>query len=161
MIILDLETKGFTPEKSEIIEFGAVLVDEEYTIIGQYSTLIQPREMPSEFIQDLTGITEYMLVSAPPLEEVKEFISQYLLGHALVGHNIKVFDLKFLQHYGIITSEPEIIDTLELAKQRLTTPKYSLEFLVEHLHLSEKSAHRALEDSMATLELLKYLYGTR
>ena len=70
------EKKAFC--KMEIIEIGAVLLDENYTEIGAFKTLIKPQfnEMIEPLYTRITGITTEMVENAPFFEEgLKMFLS--------------------------------------------------------------------------------------
>ena len=59
--------------RQELIQIGAVLLDEEYEIIDSFVTFVKPRfgEL-DDFIVKLTGITESDLVDAPSTEVALE-----------------------------------------------------------------------------------------
>ncbi len=58
------------PYKSEIIQIGAVMMDEAYKIIDKYSTYIKPRYGKIDhYIVTLTGISERTVKEAPDIEE--------------------------------------------------------------------------------------------
>lgn len=70
------EKKAFC--KMEIIEIGAVLLDENYAEIGAFKTLIKPQfnEMIEPLYTRITGITTEMVENAPFFEEgLKMFLS--------------------------------------------------------------------------------------
>ena len=91
-VVLDVEmcrvrTKGAGyPCKSEIIQIGAVKMDDAYTILDKFSTYVRPRfGKIDHFIADLTGISERTIKEAPDIEEV--------LGQMLgwIGENEVIF----------------------------------------------------------------------
>ena len=59
--------------RQELIQIGAVLLDEEYEIIDSFVTFVKPRfgEL-DDFIVKLTGITQSDLVDAPSTEDALE-----------------------------------------------------------------------------------------
>jgi len=63
--------------KQEIIQIGAVMVNEHYEIISEFSTFVRPEYGKMDyFISKLTGITESQIKSAPLLKEAfHQFIS--------------------------------------------------------------------------------------
>lgn len=72
-VCLDLEMCDLTPSErkaakglpSEIIQIGAVMLDENYNCISQFSTLVKPiYGKVSEIIENLTGITNENLENA-------------------------------------------------------------------------------------------------
>lgn len=55
---------------SEIIQIGAVMMNEEYEMIGEFSTYVCPKYGKIDyFIRNLTGITEKDVRTAPSLED--------------------------------------------------------------------------------------------
>lgn len=150
-VSLDLETTGFDPSIDKIIEFGAVKFD----LKGNQETLrffINPGIILPQIITHITSITDKDLKNAPPfsdkLDEVKNFIGDL----PIIGHNIK-FDIGFLEHNGMEVKNASY-DTQELSSILLPNlPSYSLEVLSERLNLKHQEKHRALDDSIAAMEL--------
>jgi ATP-dependent DNA helicase DinG len=74
-----------------------------------------------------------------------------------VAHNAR-FDLEFLNHHlealGLPPLQNPIIDTLELAHQKLLLGSYSLGYLAKHFNIPQPQAHRAMTDVEVTRELL-------
>ena len=63
----------------EIIQIGAVLMDEEFEIIGQLNQFVHPvHGVLDFFISDLTGIESNQLKNAPLLEEALEHLIAWL-----------------------------------------------------------------------------------
>ena len=42
-VAFDLETTGLDKEKDQIIEIGAVIMDENYLVLGEFKTLVKPQ----------------------------------------------------------------------------------------------------------------------
>ena len=78
-IVVDLEmnslAKEFKEEKilcgREIIEIGAVVLDEQYHEIGSFKTLVKPQynDVIKPYFENLTGITTEMVANAPVFKE--------------------------------------------------------------------------------------------
>lgn len=149
-VLFDLETTGLSPETDEIVEISAIKV-EKGEVIDEYSTLVNPGIHIPFFTSSVNGITDDMVKNAPSGKEaLKGFIS-FIGDSILAGHNIRNFDLKFIQRDAVryfgkpITNE--YVDTLMLAKRCL--PKLesrSLQSLSAHYKISYEGAHRALAD---------------
>jgi len=150
-ISLDLETTGFDPQKDHIIEFGAVKFD----LNGEKERLqflAHPGITLPQIITHITGITDEDLKDAPKFEENAQRVQEFIGDLPIVGHNIK-FDTGFLRANGIEITNPEY-DTFILSSMLLPgLPSYSLEILTEILELQHESAHRALDDAIAAMEL--------
>jgi len=76
---IDKNDKKFSRRGTEIIQFGAVLLDEKYKILDGFNRYVKPRlgEL-DEFITELTGITEDKLKDASGLEEVLEDFAAWI-----------------------------------------------------------------------------------
>ena len=68
-VVFDIETTGFSPEKNQIIEIGAVKV-KDGVITDKFSTFVNP-DVPIPFeIEQLTGINDNMVLSSPQIDLV-------------------------------------------------------------------------------------------
>lgn len=63
--VIDIETTGLNPGWDEIIEMTALRVRNNQ-IVDTYSSLVKPSQTIPPFIEKLTGITNEMVVNAPP-----------------------------------------------------------------------------------------------
>lgn len=156
---LDIETTGFDPLTCEILEVGFVIfevVGNRLEITEEWTQVFKPNgEVPAQIFA-LTGIGPEELVNAPAFAEHQAFLQDKLGNATIVGHNV-IFDIKFLQAFGIKFSG-EVIDTLELVQFILPTHhSYNLENLMHTFGVSHQNAHRALADSKACLQVLEKL----
>ena len=92
--VLDLETTGASPESCAITEVGAIKV-RGGECLGTFQTLVNPGAAIPPAITVLTGITEAMVLPAPPIDEVLPALLEFVGGSVVVGHNVR-FDLAFL-----------------------------------------------------------------
>src|SRR5690606_30382277 len=97
IIAIDIETTGLDPTKDAIIEIGAVRFNER-RIEAEWSTLIQPGRRIPPFITQLTGITDQMVLKAPPIHAVIDELAAFAGNCPVLGHNVR-FDLAFLRRY--------------------------------------------------------------
>jgi len=93
-VLLDLETTGGNATVDRITEIAAVRV-ENGSEVARWSTLVNPGVRIPPFIQSLTGISDAMVASAPPFDEVARQLLELLDGAVLVAHNVR-FDHGFL-----------------------------------------------------------------
>lgn len=152
-VVLDLETTGLSPEYSEIIEFGAVVV-ENNEIVEEHQFFVNPGvEIPSK-ITTITNITQ-QIIDEQGISKSEAFrkISNIIKDSVMVAHNAK-FDFKFLQKLFINEGKTKIltpiIDTLEVARFLLPSLKsHSLKNVSKTIGViyDETVAHRADYDA--------------
>ncbi|KAB8138458.1 hypothetical protein F9U64_04730 [Gracilibacillus oryzae] len=156
--VIDVETTGHAPTKDDrIIEIGIVVV-QNGEFIKEYNQLINPLKKIPPFISHLTSIHDEDVEDQPLFEEVADEILEILHDAIIVAHNI-TFDLNFvnaeLERVGKSKLQPEVIDTVELA--RILFPKapgYKLNELANFLYITHDQPHRAISDALVTADLL-------
>jgi DNA polymerase-3 subunit epsilon len=160
-VVIDLETTGGSAANCAITEVGAVKL-KGGECLGTYQTLVDPGcAIPPE-ITIITGITEAMVMRAPRMESVMPSLLEFIGDGVIVGHNIR-FDLSFLNAALEQQGRPRLphrsIDTLALARRLLRdeVPNCKLGTLADRLRLSHTPSHRALDDALATGDLLHHL----
>ena len=152
---IDVETTGYMPKFDNIIEFCGVKVSNG-KIIKTYSTLIKPSTPVSEFITDLTGITNDMLENKTCFEGVANNIYQFLENEILLGHNIH-FDINFLYDNFKITInknlENDFVDLLRLSRRLFKNfENHKLVTVAEELGVTSENWHRARADCDTTIK---------
>jgi DNA polymerase-3 subunit alpha (Gram-positive type) len=152
-VVFDFETTGFDPNTEEIIEFGAVKIENgEFTDV--FHKLVKPKKNVPQKIQEITGITNEMLRDAPDINEVLPEFMKFIENSILVAHNAN-FDYRFLRRWVKEIMDIEIkipyIDTLAMARALLNLRGgHSLDKVVNALGLGDFEHHRAHEDAKVT-----------
>jgi len=161
-VIVDLETTGWEPEEAAITEIGAVLVCGG-RVRAQFSSLVNAGGAIPEQVATLTGISDAMVASAPPLSTVLTGFLSFARGSVLAAHNAP-FDVAFLtaacQACGLPWPEFQVLDTVELAHRVLGEEEVAdckLATLAAHFDTRIKPRHRALPDALATADVLTAL----
>jgi DNA polymerase-3 subunit epsilon len=151
VVVLDFETTGLSPQQGDrAIEIGAVkIVDGKF--VERFQKLMNPGFAISGFISQYTGITNAMLRSAAPCQEVMGEFHEFLGDHNLVAHNAS-FDQKFLdaEFSRISRSYAGSVSCSMLLSRRMIqgAKDHKLETLVRHLNIEAEGAfHRALYDA--------------
>ena len=159
--VVDLETTGGSPKDCTITEFGAVKL-RGGECLGTFQTLVNPGQAIPPNITVLTGITEAMVYRAPRVEEVLPSFLEFLGDAILVGHNVK-FDISFLNAALERDQRPKltnrVVDTCSLARRLVAeeVPNCKLGTLASRFRLDHSPSHRALDDALATGDLLHIL----
>ena len=151
-VVFDFETTGLDSKTCEIIEIGAVKI-ENGKIVSTFSTFIKPSVAIPQEITDLTGINDKMVEDSPSINYVLPDFYKYCYGSSLVAHNI-AFDYGFLSAIAkkmcYNFNNPQL-DTLNIAREKLLGLKnFKLETIAEKLGVELVGAHRAVNDAMAT-----------
>ena len=162
-VVIDCETTGLNPEYDEIIEFAAAKI-RNCEIVDTFTTLIKPKRKIDDFIEDLTGITNEMLLGAPTIKEVINDISSFIGNDIIVGHFVH-FDINFLYDELLnnlsIMFDNDRMDTCFLARKIFPEFKnHKLSTLADNLNLQYKPSHRSMPDVLATYSLYEYLTKT-
>jgi DNA polymerase-3 subunit epsilon len=159
--VLDLETTGSSAADCSITEVGAVKV-RRGEILGTFQTLVDPGEPVPAFVRLLTGISNEMLLEAPPIETVLPSLLEFLRDSVIVAHNAR-FDVGFLNsallRAGYEPLANRVVDTAGLARKVLAgeVPNHKLSTLVKHLRCPHTPTHRAYADAIATTDVLHHL----
>ncbi len=155
-IAFDTETSGAYPIGFDVVEFGAVKW-RAGKIIDELQILIKPREMMSDFIIGIHGITNEMVESAPPMKDVIGRIAEFIQDDILMAHHA-AFDVGFLafdyeKNKLPFPKNPVLCTSLISRKMILGCENHKLQTLVRYLGINGGSAHRALDDARACLHV--------
>lgn len=146
--IVDIEANGSKPKEFQIIEIGAVMVQNGVEI-DRFESFVYTDFLP-ESITILTGITLDDLKDAPSLGFVLEKFRLFLGDAVFVAHNVN-FDYNFIsasmQKAGFGPLLNRKLCTIELSKKSFVAQKYGLGFLMEFFDMTFGAQHRALVDA--------------
>jgi DNA polymerase III epsilon subunit family exonuclease len=167
-VVLDLETSGGAPHLgANITEIGAVKV-RGGEVLGRFQTFVNPGTSIPSFITDLTGINDQMVSASPRISEVFPILLEFLGAEnetVFVAHNAP-FDLSFLKAAASASEYKwpkfTVIDTAKLARKVLSRDEVvncKLGTLAEFFNASVIPTHRALDDALATVDVLHALIG--
>jgi len=174
LFLFDTETTGLVYNRDEIIEFAAVVVEQrcgEPVVVGQYDELISlsPGGIVPAKIEQLTGITnEDLRLRGIPKTRVCCDIARMIQGNTLLLAYNAHFDLSFLFYMLLRDGDPAILkgkdklDLLTVYKDRHSYP-HKLCNAIEVYGLSGKvvNSHRAVDDVLATVEVMKEMEAER
>ncbi len=154
-VSLDLETTGISPDSDEIIEVGAVKFQGD-RILDTFQTLVNPYRPLSQFIRELTGITQSEVDAATAFSSVAPGLETFIGDCPIVGQNI-AFDMEFLAKKGLPLANPRY-DTREMASMFLPRLReYSLASLASSLGIRHPRPHRAVPDAEVTFRVFDAL----
>ena len=158
--VIDFETTGLSPgQGARATEIAAVLV-QGGQIVGRFQSLMNSGAWVPPFIEQLTGISNTMLRTAPPARAVMREVAQFTKGCPLVAHNA-AFDRGFWNaELALAECQPDAAHvfacTLLLSRRLYPhADNHRLGTLAKlHALPSAGRAHRALADAETTANLL-------
>ncbi len=153
--IIDIETNGSKPGRSQVIEIGAIKM-REGKVIDTLESFVSCAYLPEHIIK-LTGIEPSDLKDAPSRQEALNTLRSFMGEAVFVAHNAN-FDYTFLnasfQRFGLGQIGNPTLCTIDLAHRTFKSERYGLAYLNETLNLGLLSHHRAYHDALATSKIL-------
>ena len=154
--IIDLETSGFNPPGSKILEIAILKIDRDGNELDRFETLINPED-GNVGRTDIHGIELRMLNGAPTFDEVSGRILELIQDSIIVAHNAR-FEENFLacelKEAGHDLDLIPALDTLWLARNTIELPNYKLVTVVNGFNERIVDAHTALGDVIAVSKIL-------
>ncbi|AZD63169.1 MULTISPECIES: PolC-type DNA polymerase III [Pseudomonas] len=159
--VIDFETTGISPSSSCRATEIAVVILEQGRIVERYQSLMNAGVRVPAFIEQLTGISNAMLRSAPPAEQVMNEVNEFVGTTPLLAHNA-AFDQKFWDYeLGRIkrTRLQNFACSLLLARRLMpAAPNHKLGTLTTFACLPHTGqAHRAMADAEMAANLTAHL----
>jgi len=162
IVMIDFETTGLSPAVGDRITEVAALRIVGGVVTERYVTLVNCGVRIPPLITSLTGISQGMVNSAPPVARVLPQLLEFIGDDMLAAHNAS-FDAKFLLaeslRQGLSPRHQGLICSLKLARRMLPGQgSYTLGSLASALKISYRgAAHRAEADAEVTTRLLLHI----
>ena len=168
LVLFDTETTGLEYSRDEIIEFAAVVLEQqdgEPAVTQEYDELVtlSPGSFVPPKIAALTGITNQDIQERGlPKTRVCRDIAEMFRGNTLLLAYNAHFDLSFLYYMLLRDGDPMILkgkdklDLLTVYKDRRSYP-HRLCSAIDAYGLSGQvvNSHRAVDDVLATVAVMK------
>lgn len=156
--VIDIETTGLDPRFDDIIELSAIKVVDGKEA-SSFSELVNPGYSISNFITNLTGITDEMLEKSETIEKVLPQFLNFIGGDIVLGYNAH-FDVNFIYDNTLKNLNTyfnnEILDIYRFARILIKDSKnHRLETMVDYFSIRHDRLHRGLEDCKVTLALYR------
>lgn len=154
-VAFDLETTGLDPAADEIVEIGAVRV-ENGVITERYQQLVDPGfDMPKRAAA-VNHITDEMLSGQPRIYAALPSFLAFVGDDVLAAHNAS-FDSRFLAHACMrhrFRYPVRFFDTMRLARYWPSAEDKKLVTLIASAGIERDRSHRALSDAEAVAKLI-------
>lgn len=162
VIVFDVESTGIDTLTDEIIQIAALRIDETGKAVEKFERFIRPSKSvgDSEAVHGFSDawLAEHGEEAATVLRDFQKFTE----GATIVGHNVNydvsIFTTELLRYNLPSPRFCAVYDTLDL--YRRFYPKlanHKLGFLSEQFATNHKPSHNAMDDILATAELLVYI----
>lgn len=159
--LIDIETTGLMPDYDEIIELSALKIRNNQ-IKEQFTSLVKPKIKIDDFISELTGITNDMLINAPKIQDVISQFIDFISDDIVIGYNVN-FDINFIfDNYKKCKNKEfsnNFVDIMRICKKHCNLPNHKLKTVCEFYNISTKGHHRGLNDCKIEFELLNKIYA--
>lgn len=155
--VIDFETTGMSPDQGCRATEVAVVIVADGRIVDQYQSLMNTGAYIPSFIEELTGISNAMIRTAPSAAQVMSELAAFVGNVPLVAHNAG-FDCRFLDaewaRIGHRRQQPFACSMLLARRIYHESPDHKLGTLIRHLGLPDTARHhRALADARMTAHL--------
>ena len=145
-IAIDLETSGLEPPGAEILEIGAVQV-ENGKIVDRFQTYVKPVRNISDETVRLTGITSETVRNAPLIHAAMGRFRHFVSDTPLIANQGR-FESRFLDAVGDSSVKNSVHGVRELARAALPTlHDHRVETLAGHFTIHCDTPHKALADA--------------
>ena len=151
-VVLDTETTGLSVAKGHrIIEIGCIELKNQIPTSKTFHSYLNPQRKVSEDAIKVHGYTDEFLADKKLFKDVADDFLNFIENKKLIIHNAE-FDLGHLNNelnlLGKIKINNEIVDTLELARDKFPGSPSSLDALCKRFRIdnSKRTQHTALID---------------
>ncbi len=154
--VLDIETNGSKPGTSQVIEIGAVML-QNGEVIDRFETFVECAFLP-EYITKITGIEPTDLIGAPTRRAALTKLRHFMGDAIFVAHNAN-FDYGFLNasfdRFGLGGIGNPKLCTIELARRTFESERYGLAHLIDFLEIKTATHHRAFSDAVCAAKVME------
>jgi len=154
--VIDIETNGSKPGSSQVIEIGAVML-QNGEIIDRFETFVECAFLP-EYITKITGIEPTDLIGAPSRREALTQLRHFMGNAVFVAHNAN-FDYSFLNasfdRFGLGGIGNPKLCTIDLARRTFESERYGLAYLIDFLEIKTATHHRAYSDALCAAKVME------
>ena len=158
LVVLDIETTGFSGHANRLIEVAFALYDGAFTPAGrvaEHSAFACPDCEVPPFITSLTGITTADVAGARSERDVLADLARLLRGADVAAYNGRAFDVPFLRaamaRHGIAMPDVAVLDPMLVFRRHRPEPRqHRLSHAAAYYGVAPGTAHRALGDVHTT-----------
>ena len=161
VVVFDTETTGLDIENDEVIQFACRKINRYGEEVSRFTTLVNTEKDVGESYFTHHISNNDLKEKGVKKEDAFRLFLDFIGDSILVGHNV-MFDLSItnnqLERMGLSPIKNAFYDTLDISRRFIKeTINYKLQTLTQKLNLPKVQYHDAMEDVIATSNLLIYL----
>jgi len=157
IVALSIKTTWLDYNNDKIIEIAMLKFNKkDFSVVDNFSSLINPWIDIPELITDLTNISNLDVDLKPEISDLKDKIINFIWDLPILWHNI-YFDIKFLLNDNIDLKDNILIDTYFLANILFYDNHWlNLESLINNYNLNNNWLYKAINNVELIVELFKF-----
>lgn len=161
IVVFDVEATGVDTTRDEIIQIAGIRLAADGSVKEKFQRVLCPSRRVGDSFR-IHGMSDAWLQEhgeAP--EKILQAFCAFAKGAVLVGHNV-TYDLRILGSSLSRLGLPQLdyvtyYDTLDIFRRFYPNlPNHKLEFLGNYCKVSHQSTHDAMDDILATAEILLF-----
>lgn len=160
VLVLDVETTGLNPDIADVLQCAVVDGDGNLVHNRFYGSVY--RSWPEAYV--VNRISPEMVEGLPLLRDCAAEVSEAIAGaRTIMGYNL-AFDLSMLEAAGVAVPRCCLVDVMAdwaRMRQQYVLRRWSLTSAASHIGLYTVNEHDALDDSLRTLDVARYLLRER
>ncbi len=162
-VVFDIETTGFSTNFDDIIEIGAVKL-KNGIVQEKFAQIIDPKREISEFIKNLTSITDEMIKGSRTIDQVLPEFLEFCKDSIIVAQNAS-FDIghiyENIDRLNLENPNWPVIDTMQFARNFYSNELkfFNLKALSKLFKIKQEAHHRADDDARVTAEIFVQMLG--
>lgn len=161
VVVFDVESTGTDTTSDEIIQIAAIRINEKAEVVENFERFIRPQKSvgSSELVHHFSD--EYLQTHGEEASVVLADFAAFSANSIIVGHNVQydlnIFMSEMYRHGLEMPNFKAVYDTLDIYRRFYPNEKnHKLEHLSQRFETSHRPSHNAMDDILATAELLIY-----
>lgn len=161
VVVFDVEATGVDPTRDEIIQIAGIRINAKGEVVARFEQLLQPTRQVGDSVRVHKLTDDFLAAHGQDPAVVLRAFCDFARGSIIVGHNV-TYDLSILgsqlARLGLSPLDyPAYFDTLDIFRRFYPSlPNHRLEYLGQYCQVKHASSHDAMDDILATAEILQY-----
>lgn len=161
VVVFDVESTGIDTTRDEIIQIAGIRLTKDGQVKEEFQRVLRPARLVGDSVRVHKMTDSWLQANGQEPKAVLQAFCAFAQGAVLVGHNVG-YDLRIVGSQLSRLDLPPLdyaayYDTLDIFRRFYPNlPNHKLEFLGKYCQVSHRSSHDAMDDILATAEILMY-----